>query len=145
MNLNLPLSLYYETCDEDGMVEPYFTGDITDSEGRVICRADSEGKALALIGGFDDLLANIEALRARLAEVELETKKQKGIIFGERKFSEALCNDLRSRLAEVEAQRDMMKGALEKIADSRRYGECSRLLGEIRVCAREALSKLEEK
>jgi hypothetical protein len=52
---------------------------------------------------------------------------------------------LRIQLAEVEAQRDGLKGALEKIADSRRYGECSRLLCEIRACASEALSKLGEK
>ena len=65
--MQLPLVPYYETCDEDGPCAPYFTGHITDADGRVMCRTDSEERAIELVDCVDGLSANIEALRARLA------------------------------------------------------------------------------
>lgn len=68
-----------------------------------------------------------------------------GQVEGHISHLEARVENLRTRLAEVEAQRDVAKTALAAIADSRMYGVCARLLGEIRDIAREALAKLEEK
>jgi hypothetical protein len=94
----------------------------------------------------------LAALRARLAEVEAETKKQKGIIFGERKFSEALCNDLRSKVAEVEAQRDVYKEAALGFRDGLRLihsgdheDKPHSVAGHVLRVQGEALAKLEEK
>ena len=154
MNLNLPLCLYYETCDEDGMVEPYFTGDITDSEGRVVCRTNSEGKALDLIGGFDDLLANIEALRARLAEVEkrleyrIEADEQ---AHGLAQWWADKCKEVERQLseanrecAEVEAQRDGLKESLEEIRSLYKGNPGGGIdWPEMGAIACEALAKLE--
>lgn len=70
--MQLPLVPYYETCDEDGPCAPYFTGHITDADGRVMCRTDSEERAIELVDCVDGLSANIEALCSRLAEVEAQ-------------------------------------------------------------------------
>ena len=70
--MQLPLVPYYETCDEDGPCAPYFTGHITDADGRVMCITDSEERAIELVDCVDGLSANIDALRARLAEVEAQ-------------------------------------------------------------------------
>lgn len=58
-----PLILDYEIYDEDGPCAPYFTGRITDADGRVMCNAENEERAAELI----DYVA---ALRARVARLE---------------------------------------------------------------------------
>lgn len=70
--MQLPLILYYETCDEDGPCAPYFTGQITDANGRVLCRAENEEHAIELVDYVNGLSVNIETIRARLAEVEAQ-------------------------------------------------------------------------
>ena len=74
--------------------------------------------------GHEVVDSETQRLRAELTEVKkerdelaVETKKQKGIIFGERKFSESLCNDLRIKLAEVEKERDKLKNTLKLIGN----------------------------
>ena len=78
--MQLPLVPYYETCDEDGPCAPYFTGHITDADGRVMCRTDSEERAIELVDCVDGLSANIEALRLRAEQAEARCKRLEYII-----------------------------------------------------------------
>lgn len=94
--MELPLCLYYETCDEEGMVDQYFTGDVTDASGRVMCWCKSEEQALELVNGIDDLLANIATLNARLEEAD----------------------NLRERVAKAETQASMLKQAIVSCIDT---------------------------
>lgn len=94
--MELPLCLYYETCDEEGMVDQYFTGDVTDASGRVMCWCKSEEQALELVNGIDDLLASTAMLNARLEETD----------------------NLRERLAKAEAQVDVLKQAIVSCIDT---------------------------
>ena len=66
--MQAPLILDYEVYDEDGPCAPYFTGRITDAEGRVICNAENEERAAELV----DYIA---ALRARVSRLEEALKK----------------------------------------------------------------------
>ena len=63
--MKLPLILDYEIYDEDGPCAPYFTGRITDAEGRVICSAENEERAAELVDYVNALLARHAALEAR--------------------------------------------------------------------------------
>ena len=66
----MDLILDYEVYDEDGSCVPYFTGRITDAEGRVICQAENEERAAELVGCVKALHADYAALRNRVARLE---------------------------------------------------------------------------
>lgn len=70
--MKLPLLLHYETCNEDGAINvpPCFTGEIIDSEGRVICQADSELHGIELIVAINDLLENTNAVYAQIETIQ---------------------------------------------------------------------------
>lgn len=122
---------------------------------RYNCETDEDGYGVMVefVDGEYVESKEHDVISTRLAEVEsqrdnlqIETKKQKGIIFGERKFSEALCNDLRSRLTEVESQRDIAKDVLVRIVNADRYTwakDGTDIFEAFREIAREALDKLE--
>jgi hypothetical protein len=61
--MKLPLIMDYEVYDEDGPCAPYFTGKITDADGRVICRSENEERAAELVDHVAALLARHNALR----------------------------------------------------------------------------------
>jgi hypothetical protein len=65
--MKLPLILDYEICDEDGPCAPYFTGRITDADGRVMCNAENEERAVELVDHVAALLARHNALREAVA------------------------------------------------------------------------------
>ena len=65
--MKLPLILDYEIYDEDGPCAPYFTGRITDVDGRVMCNAESEERAVELVDHVAALLARHNALREAVA------------------------------------------------------------------------------
>lgn len=133
--MQLPLVPYYETCDEDGPCAPYFTGHITDADGRVMCRTDSEERAIELVDCVDGLSANIETLRARLVKVETKLGRWQ--------------EDMNAVLA----QRDDYHANFAPLAEALReisnmkipYCDADDIAHSMRNIAREALDKLEEK
>ena len=66
--MQVPLILDYEIYDEEGPCAPYFTGRITDAEGRVICNAENEERAAELVD-------YVNTLRARVARLEEALKR----------------------------------------------------------------------
>ena len=60
--MKLPLILDYEIYDEDGPCAPYFTGRITDADGRVMCNAENEERAVELVDHVAALRASHTAL-----------------------------------------------------------------------------------
>ena len=67
--MKLPLILDYEIYDEDGPCAPYFTGRITDADGRVMCNAESEERAVELVDHVAALLARHNALEEAVRQV----------------------------------------------------------------------------
>ena len=144
--MQLPLVPYYETCDEDGPCAPYFTGHITDADGRVMCRTDSEERAIELVDCVDGLSANIEALRARLAEVEAQLGRWQGdmnAVLDQR-------NDYHANVVALRDALDIIQSGFEyRNGDPKMDGTFERfphVLNRSRMMdiAREALAKLEE-
>ena len=68
--MKLPLILDYEIYDEDGPCAPYFTGRITDAEGRVICNAENEERAAELVDYVNTLRARVARLEEALRDAE---------------------------------------------------------------------------
>ena len=66
--MEAPLILDYEIYDEEGPCAPYFTGRITDAEGRIICNSENEERAAELVD-------YVSALRARVARLEEALKE----------------------------------------------------------------------
>ena len=55
----------------------------------------------------------------RVKALEMEVKRQGGTICGERRFSEALCNDLRAKLSEYEQRVKALEEALTPSAETK--------------------------
>jgi hypothetical protein len=73
--MKLPLILDYEIYDEDGPCAPYFTGRITDADGRVMCNAENEERAVELVDHVAALLARHNALREAVGKYCSECDK----------------------------------------------------------------------
>lgn len=78
--MQAPLILDYEIYDEDGPCAPYFTGRITDADGRVMCNAENEERAAELIDYVAALHNRVARLEEALKELLDYTRSCEGML-----------------------------------------------------------------